>query len=124
MTVLERAARALEAEAETFRSPVHFYVQHEWIQRWEEANPDKEPCTDPATEGKDWTLESWKILARAVLQALREPSEGMKDRGGFICSPCSDNPVRWKALNRVERDFSEDYATEVWQAMIDAALAE
>lgn len=62
--------------------------------------------------------------AAAVLRAVREPTPKMKDRGGFICSPCSDNPVRWRVLNTPERRFSEEYATEVWTAMINTALGE
>lgn len=66
---------------------------------------------------------AWKRSARAVLQAVREPSEGMVDAGGYLCSGC-ENLKRWNAINNAERKFSVGYATEVYQAMLDAALSE
>lgn len=52
-----------------------------------------------------------RALARAVLTAIREPSEAMLDRGmdGAPDLDCS---------------FEPDHSRIVWQAMIDAALGE
>lgn len=54
--------------------------------------------------------------ARAVLQAIREPSEGMQARGGRP-------PMPLVKLDS-ERARERLRAKAVWQAMIDAALAE
>lgn len=77
MPLLERAARALQEEANKFEAPVYCYVEQEAARRWEAANPGSFWGDDPAHYELDIGLESWKILARAVLQAIREPSEAM-----------------------------------------------
>lgn len=61
------AAEALRKEAGAFRDPVHFYVDKEAIERWEAANPRASVYDTPDI---DWELESWKILARAALDAV------------------------------------------------------
>lgn len=63
------------------------------------------------------------MIAKAVLRAIREPSEGMKDAGGFVTS-AMENRKRWEVAKMGDRRFSEQFATETWQAMIDAALGE
>lgn len=72
--MIERAARAMQAEADTFEAPVEFYVAPEAQRRWE-ADPKNHGsdgyadalCDGP--QGMDWDLESWKILARAAIVA-------------------------------------------------------
>jgi hypothetical protein len=54
-------------------------------------------------------------LARAVLQAIREPSDLMRTSGQWAISDCLAVSVC------VENNFK---AAEVWQAMIDRALSE
>jgi hypothetical protein len=57
-------------------------------------------------------------IARAVLAAIREPSEGMRQAGESIgdeeCIPTNDGYAQ----------LSADGETKIWQAMIDAMLAE
>lgn len=54
-------ARALAAEADTFRSPVESYVKDEAEERWKKENPGQR------VPDKDWEHESWKILARVAI---------------------------------------------------------
>lgn len=92
MTPLERAARALARRSCSPGGEAQFpYVSAD---EWEEKNwPDHMPA------------------ARAVLEAIREPSEGMREQGaGQLFGSASD-------------DWGDD-ARLVWQAMIDAALSE
>lgn len=62
--------------------------------------------------------ESWEMMVptvRRVLEAIREPTETMIERGisdGLHNQPSGDNPDTHRM------------AAETWQAMIDAALAE
>lgn len=69
-TMIEKIARALEAEAEKFQSPVSVYVAGEAANRWEEAHPGLVASLD--RPDIDWELESWKILARAAVGAQRD----------------------------------------------------
>jgi hypothetical protein len=62
---IEIAAKALRKEADEFRDPVSSYVEGEALERaglWQDGQA--------ARLQKDWELESWKILARAVIAAL------------------------------------------------------
>lgn len=84
MTMIERAARAL------------FTIEH----------------------GDDASFEAWPVIAnemavraRAVLQAIREPSEAMEGAGR-------------EALEDGAELIVDGDATACWHAMIDAALAE
>lgn len=67
--------------------------------------------------------EAAREHVRAVLEAMRKPDEAMLDAGGYLCSS-AENTIRWSVINREDRKLSEGYATEVYQAMIDAALAD
>ena len=76
-------------------------------------------------------------LTRAVLRAMREPSEAMKDKGSVeLCRTWTDP---WDSLSDEEADIlalpkdDDDLATykriqplltDAWQAMIDVALGE
>lgn len=59
-------------------------------------------------------------LARAVIRAIREPSEGMIEAGG--------NVQWWESIGddgeTIETRLYPDDVPRVWQAMIDAALGE
>lgn len=106
-TMVERMVIAIRDEAKTFRHPVRLYVEDEARWRWEDANPDKDGHLDgPA--GIDWEMESWKILVRAVLQAMREPTDVMCEAGDTA----------------LETAGSTASSQHPWQAMIDAALKE
>ena len=117
MSPLERAARAMQEEARRCGDPVESYVGHEYEYRWRAANPGKDfyiegPALD---DGFDPSLEGWKIFARAVLQAIREPSEGMIEAGAY-CIPVGQGEDIGPPN---ERD-----AAECFRTMIDAALSE
>ncbi len=60
----------------------------------------------------DLGLKEQAVIARAVLQAIREPSEIMAFHGRQTIA--RGNRLRIRS----------EKATDVWQAMIDAALAE
>lgn len=72
---------------------------------------DRQHCglpTEPTREQFVSVMEaSYRSTARAVLTAIREPSEGMWQAGDDHCE---------------HRDTADPKA--VWQAMIDAALSE
>jgi hypothetical protein len=72
-------------------------------------------ATDPM-----WDDETVRMVARAAIAAMREPTEEMK-RAGFENSPhdvggCSDQISK--------EDWREEICPEIYQAMIDAALKE
>lgn len=85
MTPLERAARAAQ-EADG----AYAHESGQWMK-----------------EGGLVTDSHWKDIVRAVLEAIREPSEGMEESAGNRDTIGYDPPP-----------------SAVWQAMIDAALAE
>lgn len=86
-SIIERAARAVWAEVGPSNSGWTF-------------EQDREDCEE---------------IARAVLQAIREPSEGMITEGAYTI-PCGGGGEIGPPN---ERD-----ALNCWQAMIDAALEE
>ena len=102
MTPLERAARAL----------YQFQPQTEDVFRRDCANPSALPqhsLRDLQWEKvNDVTREHYLTRARAVLQAIREPSERMDNAGMAEADKTSHGIV----------------VTPIWQAMIDAALEE
>lgn len=72
-------------------------------------------------EARKWgenPAEHSEKIARAVLQAIREPSKSMKEAG-------ADGPLTTSHGDDESFDYvSEDDAATCWQAMIDAALEE
>jgi hypothetical protein len=101
MTPLERAARAM-ADALANDSETDAWMDAE---------------DDPREFRIDGTV-NLEVAARAVLAAIREPSEGMRQAGESIgdeeCIPTNDGYAQ----------LSADGETKIWQAMIDAMLAE
>lgn len=91
---LDRAARSAYEQGEAERSTT-FGV--DW--------------NDPSLEN---VRETFRRRARAVLTAIREPSEGMIVKG------------QQTVMEHWQRDDGpdEDSAEQAWQAMIDAALSE
>lgn len=59
-------------------------------------------------------------VARAVLEAIREPSEGMVREGCLADIPGG----RFDEATFTEAHIGEQDAPVIWQAMIDAALTE
>jgi hypothetical protein len=100
-SLVERVARALRDSARGFADPVDLYVEKEARRRAEAANPD----ADTYATAQDWGLESWMILARAAIEAMREPTEEMRSAGDDL----------------IQR---RDGTAAIYQAMIDAALSQ
>lgn len=91
MTPIERAARAI---CVTFGY-----------------DPDKDDEVGLGEPGDvNWNM--FEDHARAVLTALREPSEGMKEAGWF----------RFSCAHPDQADADRGPEISIWQAMIDAAL--
>jgi hypothetical protein len=105
--MIDRIARAIEAETDKFDSPVHLYVEKEAKARWERANPEGDWYEQP--ESKD-ELESYRIIARAAIEAMREPTDAMVS--------AYDN---WDAYSGSCGSWLN---TSAYEAMIDAALKE
>jgi hypothetical protein len=106
MTLLERAARAYHDATRQFR-----YIR-------DPLRPDEKPVGQPMPfvewdDLDDETKAERVNQVRAVLTAIREPSEGMKVAGG-------ENIVH--SDEQTEPDTRT--AADVWASMIDAALSE
>lgn len=100
--MMERVALAIKAATDKFSSPVEFYVNREAWERHQAAHPDDEQEDHPEI---DWQLESWKIIARAAITAMREPTEAME-----------------VAATGTTRRIGQYHVAPLWQAMIDEAL--
>lgn len=59
--------------------------------------------------------DRYRQRVRAILQAMREPSEGMVDAG--------ENPFDWGPPGFTDMPGGEATARKVWRAMIDHILA-
>jgi hypothetical protein len=60
------AAKAMQARASNFNMPVSLYVESEAAHLLLQKDPDFEPWDS----AEDLALESWKLLARAALEAI------------------------------------------------------
>lgn len=90
--MVERVAKAL------FRSR-YFYPEHEAF--W----PDR---LDELVNGPPFEADGYRSMARAAIEAMREPTEEMKEAGSaFVYEAWGHGPT---------------IAREAWQANIDAAL--
>jgi len=67
----------------------------------------------PIPEQLEQVMDICRSAARAAIEAMRKPSELMLDFGSFA----------FHTLDR-DNDGSREFAIDIWQAMIDAALAE
>lgn len=106
MTMVERMAQALKDTTDTFHAPVRFYIEPEAQARWEKENPDGDWYEQPQSDDK---LASYKIIARAVIEAMREPTDEIL-RAGERSFPDSGTV-----------DHTDDLRS-AWRVMIDAAL--
>lgn len=102
MTMIERVARAIY---ETTR-PAHYAA-------W-----DHLPRTQQVARFAE---------ARAAIEAMREPSRQMIDRGGDVLADCKDSD--WDSGSDGESHNSYEWIisgsqTTIYQAMIDAALTD
>ena len=59
---------------------------------------------------------------RAVLEAMREPTDAMLTAGERECDECLDQA--WPTGEHANADFALDAPKMVWQSMITAALKE
>lgn len=107
MTPLERAARAL------YR--LHDAPPQDLLDRLKASGDDEGLAEELAEEDRVWP--NYVADARAVLEAIREPSERMKAAGAEF-APWSDT------LGCVAGESPEQAAGDVWGYMIDAALKE
>lgn len=107
-TMVERMAAALRDAANEFDAPVWAYVESEAHIRWMKENPGKSSYDDAPLD-IDFEAESWKILVRAVLQAMREPTDAVL----IGLSPYLSD------YGAVSQD-----AAPMWRDAIDAALKE
>lgn len=64
----EEIARAIKTCLGEFRDPVYAYIEGESRGRWNKEHPEQE-YDEP--DDVDWELESYKIIARAVLSLLK-----------------------------------------------------
>ena len=100
MTPLERAARAVH---ESHRGPIVDFVRERGMKSEAEIESRRPPWERETAAMRKPYLDA----ARAVLTAIREPSEGMREAGEFM-----------------EDDGTVRDPTWAWQRMIDAMLAE
>lgn len=99
MTPIERASRALASS--------HYAARF------------GKPSDDPhVVMNVDARWPDFEVTVRAVLQAIREPSEAMKTGAEF-----SELTMSYGGENSFEY-LSEENAADVWRGMVDAALAE
>lgn len=98
-TMIDRVAKAIKAETDKFDMPVNLYIEPEAGARFERENPGKDRFFDAGFDD----LESYRIIARATVQAMREPTVEMLDA----------------ADNLLGSGFDDQY-----EAFIDAALKE
>lgn len=99
-SMIERATAAVKAELDTFRDPVHYYVQEEAHVRWKKAG-------EVGPEPDFHSMDSYAIIVRAVMKAMREPTEAMVE--AMLAAIGPQDPGA---------------AGAAWYAMIDAALRE
>lgn len=93
-TMIDRVAKAIKAETDKFDMPVNFYIEPEAGARFERDNPGKDRFLDAELDD----LESYRIIARAAIKAMREPTHEMKlaafenmDSNGYATgNPASD----------------------------------
>jgi hypothetical protein len=104
-SMVERVAKALKDRLNQFSRPVRFYVEPEARSLWEAANPDGD--WDEQPESRD-DLVSYKLIARTMLEAMREPTPEMINSG--------------RTNGGWNGEYAEDETPDIWQAMIDAAL--
>ena len=99
----ERIAVALKAELGRFSDPVHYYIRGEAQSRWR-----KNGEVGPEPDFDD--IESYRIIARVAIEAIRYPTEAMTSAYYKLDAVSDDEP------------FNGPSPEAAWCAMIDAAL--
>lgn len=72
-TMIDRVAKAIKAETDKFDMPVNLYIEPEAGSRFERDNPGKDRIFDYGYDD----LESYRIIARAAIAAMHEPTTAM-----------------------------------------------
>ena len=67
-TMIDRVAKAIKAETDKFDMPVNLYIEPEAGTRFERDSPGKDRIFDSGYDD----LESYRIIARAVITAIRD----------------------------------------------------
>jgi hypothetical protein len=65
-TIIDRVAKVIKAETDKFDAPVNLYIEPEAGKRFERDNPGKDSICDAGYD----ELESYRIIARAVIEAM------------------------------------------------------
>ncbi len=78
-TMIDRVAKAIKAETDKFDMPVNLYIDPEAGARFERENPGKDRFLDAELD----ELESYRIIARAALTAMSDPTPQMKEAANF-----------------------------------------
>ncbi|GEM_PF-4502666 len=104
-TMIDRVAKVIKAETDRFDMPVNFYIEPEAGKRFERDNPGKDSIFD---SGYD-ELESYRIIARAAIEAMLKPTEVM-EKAAFT--------------NMEKNGYAVGNPASDYSAMIDAALRE
>ncbi|UXS24197.1 hypothetical protein [Agrobacterium tumefaciens] len=66
-TMIDRVAKAIKAETDKFDMPVNLYIEPEAGARFERDNPGKDRFLDAELD----ELESYRLIARAAIEAVR-----------------------------------------------------
>lgn len=66
-TMIDRVAKAIKAETDNFDMPVNLYIEPEAGSRFERENPGKDRAFDAGFDD----LESYRIIARVAIEAVR-----------------------------------------------------
>jgi hypothetical protein len=122
MTPLERAARAVTEVVSALPALPGVYQREVEGSDWELRDMTLAEFMDSTHLGTDWFEEfmagASKAVALAVLQAVREPSEGMADKGEYVNSEWLND-----AAPLGQRRYREP-AKAVFTAMIDTLIEE
>jgi hypothetical protein len=103
--MMQKLAEALRQEAQSFSDPAHLYIKGEAYSRLTDATPEEQKTDaffDDLEERQDeLELESFAILARAVLTALREPPDDVlsaSDADEGCGCPCCVRADNWTLM--------------------------
>ena len=104
----ERVARAIEKAAAGFSAPVAAYVEIEAQNRWEADNPDEDFYE---VEPFDPELESWKILADAVIPIIRIAA--LEEAAGIVDEMADQREAERQTLPFPSGEMGSEIVTRV-----------
>lgn len=91
--MIDRAAKALQREVASFRMPVDYYISPEAAHRWEVAQTRTYASAVDDMPDTDWSLESYKILALAVLAVVPVPTDNLGAEAKEMDMPPPADPI-------------------------------